>query len=193
MIAGPSIHANCVLLGEAGVLIRGAPGAGKSSLSEILVAAAEPRGQFARLVADDRTLLERASGRLVASAPAALAGLIERRGYGIVKIPYAEAAIVRLVVDIEDDLARMPTAEAKEVQIEGIALPRIAAPKGEANQAIGLVFGALESFWRRCCVRSPLAFAAQHGKLMLSAPVCANLWEDVRHDGGERSPRPGAQ
>jgi serine kinase of HPr protein (carbohydrate metabolism regulator) len=193
MIANPTIHANCVLLGEAGVLIRGASGAGKSSLSEILIAAAEARGLFARLVADDRTLIEAANSRLVASAPPALAGLIERRGFGIVRIPHAEAAIVRLVVDLEAEPARMPDAAAKEILIDGVVLPRIAAPKSEANQAVTLVFGALESFWRRCCGRSPLAFAAQHGKLMLSAPVRANLWDDARHDGGERNPRPGAQ
>jgi serine kinase of HPr protein (carbohydrate metabolism regulator) len=190
MRAGSSIHANCVLLGEAGVLIRGASGAGKSSLSETLIAAAEARGLFARLVADDRTLLERANGRLIASAPAVLAGLIERRGFGIVKIAHAEAAIVRLVVDIEAEPPRMPVAQANEAQLEGIVVPRVAAPKGEANQAVTLVFGALESFWRRCCGRSPLAFAAQHGKLMVSAPVCANLWEDVRHNGASEVPDP---
>lgn len=48
------VHGTAAVVGEAGVLIRGASGAGKSSLALALVDAAAARGLFARLVGDDR-------------------------------------------------------------------------------------------------------------------------------------------
>ena len=64
----------------AALLILGASGRGKSALALGLMAAG------ATLVADDRTHLHaRRRRQLVASAPAAIAGLIEARGIGILK------------------------------------------------------------------------------------------------------------
>ena len=55
------IHATVVLVGEAGVLIRGASGSGKSALALALMSEAGRRGLFARLVGDDRGDAEPAS------------------------------------------------------------------------------------------------------------------------------------
>lgn len=170
MTNGPSIHANCVVIGEDGVLIRGPSGSGKSVLSEALIAAAHARGLHGSLVSDDRTLIEATHGRLVASAPPALAGLIERRGLGVSETSHFGAARVRLVVDLQPKPDRMAASNALDAIIRGICVARIAAPAAQANQAVFVVFGALENIWRRLCVHAPLAFAAQHGTLMLSAP-----------------------
>ena len=71
----PTIHASAVLVEGGAVLIRGPGGAGKSRLAlDILRAADNGALRFARLVADDRTLLVASHGCLLASPPAALAG-----------------------------------------------------------------------------------------------------------------------
>ncbi len=112
-----NIHASCVLLGEAGksfgapsdagVLILGESGSGKSDLVLRLIA----RG--AQLVADDRTDLRAENGALMARAPAALAGLIEVRGIGIVALPFAAQARIALVVTLvaADQVPRLPQQE----------------------------------------------------------------------------------
>ena len=111
------VHASCVAVDGLGVLIRGAPGSGKSDLAARLI------DQGARLVADDRVDLAARDGALVARAPAAIAGLLEVRGIGILRMtPLAEATI-GLVVDMvgQEDVERVP--EAAFCDYMGIAIP----------------------------------------------------------------------
>ena len=62
----PTVHASAVLAGARAVLIRGAPGAGKSRLALALIQAAQTGLlPFARLVGDDRVHLEAHHGRLL--------------------------------------------------------------------------------------------------------------------------------
>lgn len=140
----PTVHANVVLVGAEGVLIRGRPGAGKTSLTRALIAAASADGRFARLVADDRVELTVCHGRLVARPPASLAGLAERRGRGIEAVDHEGAAVVRLVVDLvaPAEAERMPAAAALATEIRGVALPRQPVAYGAAGAA-GLVLAAL--------------------------------------------------
>ncbi len=93
------IHASALAIGEHGILIRGPSGSGKTRLALALAAEAS-RDAFARLVADDRTLLSRHAGRIVARPHPAIAGLVERRGLGIVTVPSEPACRVSLVVDL---------------------------------------------------------------------------------------------
>ncbi len=107
-----NVHATCIRIGRAGrafgaparagVLIVGPSGAGKSDLALRLIALG------AVLVSDDRTDLDVGRGRLVASAPAAIAGLLEVRGVGIVKMPHAERTAVSLVVALARKVSRLP-------------------------------------------------------------------------------------
>lgn len=123
-----TLHASCVELGGAGVLIRGASGAGKSHLVLALLEAANLRGEPASLVADDRVILEMRDGRLRARAPEALAGLIERWGFGIERMPHAPSSPLALVVDIVErsQLRRMPDEAERQTEVAGTVLPRIA-------------------------------------------------------------------
>lgn len=127
------LHATTVLVGERAVLIRGASGAGKSALAWALLQHAGAR--FVRLVADDQTLVEARGGRLVARAPASLAGLIERRGLGILRLPHEPVAAVGLVVDRGALCARLPGDEESRVMIEGVALPRLAVGAEDGDPA----------------------------------------------------------
>ena len=65
-MSGAATHANALLLGATGVLLRGVSGAGKSALTLELIARARLRGDFARLIGDDRVMLENCNGRLIA-------------------------------------------------------------------------------------------------------------------------------
>jgi serine kinase of HPr protein (carbohydrate metabolism regulator) len=125
-----TVHASAVLAGARAVLIRGPSGAGKSRLAlEVIAAAASGAIRFARLVGDDRVHLENAGGRLLVSPAPALAGLIELRGTGILKLPYETSAVVGLVVDLQaPDTERLP--QTQEIALEGVTLPRLAVPSG---------------------------------------------------------------
>lgn len=91
------VHGTCVARDGAGVLLLGPPGAGKSDLAFRLLS----RGF--QLVADDQVLI--ADG--VASAPASLAGLLEVRGLGILRLTRLEAAPLALAVEL-GEAERLP-------------------------------------------------------------------------------------
>ncbi|HEX8663654.1 MAG TPA: serine/threonine protein kinase [Beijerinckiaceae bacterium] len=130
-----TIHATCVVIGEAGVLIRGPSGSGKSHLARELLAAAEAAGRFTRLVSDDRTAVDARHGRLVARSVAAIEGRIEIRGVGIVARPFEDAAVVRLVVDCGETLGeRHPGESERTAEVEGVRLPRL-VHRGESGFA----------------------------------------------------------
>jgi HPr kinase/phosphorylase len=136
---GPTIHATCVVVGEAGVLIRGASGAGKSTLARRIVVASTRAGLFGRLVGDDRVRIAAAHGRLVARPAAAIAGRIEIRGVGLTGVAHEAAAVVRLLVDLLDQApARMPGAEGLGSVVSGVALPLLALPFGEGLEDLVL-------------------------------------------------------
>jgi len=92
------LHASCVARGGIGVLLLGPPGAGKSDIALRLI----DRG-FS-LVADDRVDMDGDCAR----APMALAGLLEVRGLGILRLPYTERAHVRLAVTLGPAASRLP-------------------------------------------------------------------------------------
>jgi serine kinase of HPr protein (carbohydrate metabolism regulator) len=122
-----AIHASCVLVGEAGVLIRGPSASGKSALARELILGAEPSARFVRLVGDDRVRIANRNGRLLASAVPAIAGKLEARGFGVLTVPYEKSAIVRMVVDcLTEEPPRLPLKEERQVTLCGVVLPRIA-------------------------------------------------------------------
>jgi serine kinase of HPr protein (carbohydrate metabolism regulator) len=142
-----SIHANCVVIGTRGVLIRGGSGSGKSCLSETLIEAARARGQFAALTADDRVLLRAEAGRLLAGPPHAIKGLMEVRGFGIVRPDFMPAARVHLVVDLIEpaQMERLPEKAVDSVIVEEVELPGIRCPSMTPHAAVCLVRWAFRS------------------------------------------------
>src|SRR5437588_5560986 len=88
------MHGTAVAIDGRGVLLRGPSGSGKSDLALRLIDAG------ARLVADDQTELRRDGDAIIARAPPTIAGMIEVRGLGIVRIEALPAAPVALLVDL---------------------------------------------------------------------------------------------
>ena len=144
-----SIHASCVAVGNHGILIRGTPGSGKSTLClQLIDAEGYGLGRKtlrARLVADDQVELFPRKGKLVARPPASLAGLIEIRGAGILATTYKKSVILKLVVDLlpPTQVERLPDQSDQQTEIEGIKLPRIAIAAGNPAAA-AIVRSALQ-------------------------------------------------
>ena len=123
-----SVHATALVIGEAGVLVRGPSGSGKSALALALLALADDRKLFARLIGDDRVSISVENRRILARGAPNIHGLIERRGYGIVEMPTEPCAIVRLVVDLLPDHqpgARLPDEDTRRAFLAGMPAPRL--------------------------------------------------------------------
>lgn len=128
------VHATCVALkvGRSwrALLLRGPSGAGKSDVALRLLEAG------GRLVADDQTHLAKVGRALIATPPQSLAGLIEGRGIGIVKLGRGQLlahAPLALLVDLvrPDQVERMP--EPAREKVLGIDLPKVALAPFEAS------------------------------------------------------------
>jgi HPr kinase/phosphorylase len=131
--ASQTLHASCVAIGESGVLIRGSSGAGKSQFALALLAQARLRGAFAALVADDRVVVKRAGGRLLASPHPAIAGRFEARGAGIFADRYEPKVVLGLVVDLEQEVERLPARRERATCIAGVSVPRLTLVAGRAG------------------------------------------------------------
>ena len=133
-----TIHASAVLIGARAVLVRGPSGSGKSSFVLALLRAVQSGGlAFARLVADDRAILESRNGRLIVRPADTLKGLVEARGLGLLRLPYEPAAIVGSVVDLgTPEPERMPEPAERETVIAGIRLARLAVAPGRDPLAL---------------------------------------------------------
>ena len=133
------LHGSCLSIGEAGVLLLGPPGSGKSDLALRLIdqpgcgisGALKP----AKLVADDQVAVKLEAGRLIASAPPVIAGLIEIRGLGLVNIPHLAQIALALVVRLNGHAAidRAPDMEKTRYELLGRSLPTVLIDPASAS------------------------------------------------------------
>lgn len=128
-LSSETVHTSCVAIGGRAVLIGGLSGRGKSDLALRLI----DRG--AALVSDDYTLVRRVEGRLLAGAPATIAGKIEVRGVGILEFPAERDVPVALFVDLDMDATRLPTAKEARM-VAGVAIPVVGLSALEASAPI---------------------------------------------------------
>ena len=123
------VHATAVAIEGNSVLLRGPPGAGKSDLALRLIDGG------AQLVADDQAELQRAAERILVRSPTAIAGLLEVRGIGIVRVGALAEAPLALLVDLvsPEEVERLPEPRPEEVL--GLAIPLITLAAFEASAA----------------------------------------------------------
>ncbi len=98
------VHATAIAIDGRAALIVGLPGSGKSDLALRLITTAFHDGGrplLAQLIADDQVVLQRRGHRLIASAPEAIAGLLEVRGLGIMPFAHVVGIEVGIVVDLD--------------------------------------------------------------------------------------------
>ena len=140
-----TIHATAVALAGRAVLLRGAPGSGKSDLALRLIEEGAAR------IADDRTRLARRDGSLWASAPESLRELMEVRGLGILRMPALAEAPVALLIDLVAPEAVERCPEPRRDTLLGVDLPafsldpRAASAPAKVRLALRLAEGAAEA------------------------------------------------
>jgi len=117
-LSSDTLHASTVAVDGRAILITGRSGSGKSDLALRLI----DRG-FA-LVSDDQTIVSRDGERLLATAPATIAGKLEIRGIGIVEMSALSGVPIALVVELDDELTRLPE-DGRERTILGLSVPLI--------------------------------------------------------------------
>lgn len=122
------VHGSCAARGGAGVLLLGPPGAGKSDLLLRLL----DRGFM--LVADDRVEIEEGIAR---PAPT-LAGLLEVRGLGIVRLPFVAPVRLALAVALGHAAERMPAPARYQPADLPMLSVDAAAPSAAAVVALAL-------------------------------------------------------
>jgi HPr kinase/phosphorylase len=113
------LHASCVELSGTGVVLLGPSGSGKSDLALRLIDGG------ARLIADDRVVIERHGERLMARPPEPIAGLIEVRGLGIMRVDHCPSSALGLVVALGGDQPAQRLPERTTYQLLGVALPHV--------------------------------------------------------------------
>lgn len=121
---GAPVHATAIVVGETGVLFVGPSGSGKSVTALRCLASAHARGLHAALIADDRTILDVAHGRVLARCPTAIVGRAEIRGTGLVDLAFRKSALLSLVVAPGEPTGadRLPLF-GEVAEIGGVRLP----------------------------------------------------------------------
>ncbi len=133
------LHASCVQLAGTGILLLGPSGSGKSDIALSLIDAG------ATLVADDQVRVECCEGRLFAGPAQALAGLLEVRGMGILRLPCC---------------ARTPLGLAVELDAIG-PWPRLPEPTTYEVLGVGLRHVRLDPRAPSACAKIRVALAAE--------------------------------
>jgi HPr kinase/phosphorylase len=126
------VHGTAVAIGGNAVLLRGPSGSGKSDLALRLIDAG------AQLVADDQSELRRDGDAISVRSPIAIAGLIEARGVGIIRLDSLPVARLALIADLVvlEAVERLP--EPRNEPILGLSIPLIAVAPFEASAAVKL-------------------------------------------------------
>lgn len=145
MSGGSLHHAGAAVVGGVGVLVRGPARSGKSALVVSLLRRAEGAGLEAVLLADDQVHLRTTADGLLAVVPATLRGLIEVSGAGILAVPFVEAAVIRLVVDLLPAAAVPRLPETETVAVEGVAVRRVFLPERQAAFGADVVLTLLRA------------------------------------------------
>ncbi len=96
------LHATAVSVGGKGILLLGPSGSGKSDLALRLI----DRG--ATLISDDGVLVAPGDPLPFMRTAPNIAGMIEMRGVGIVKMPFVDGVELHLVAQLGDAGERMP-------------------------------------------------------------------------------------
>lgn len=133
------VHGTSVALGGDGILLRGPSGSGKSDLALRLIDGG------ARLVADDQTELRVFGEELRMSAPPAIAGRLEVRGLGILRVPAVPSAALRFVVDLvpSASIERLPEPRFCDILDRRFRLLAIAPFEASAPAKLRVALRAL--------------------------------------------------
>lgn len=129
-------HASAIMLEGRAIMLTGAAGSGKSSLALQLI---EHYG--ATLIGDDRLILSVDGAGIHVAPHATLAGLLELRGLGLMRLPYAPSAPLGLVINLQED-APPRLAEADYFTFADESVPLLAMRGADATTALRIKYAA---------------------------------------------------
>ncbi|WP_442580803.1 HPr kinase/phosphorylase [Mesorhizobium sp. ASY16-5R] len=132
----PNLHATAVVVGDRGILIRGASGSGKTTLALALIAAARTAGRHAALLADDQVLLSAREGRLICLAPPSITGLVEVRGITPQRLVHEGSAVIDLVVTLVEESDAPRYSEPVWCEMGGCRLPELVLASRGVNSTL---------------------------------------------------------
>ena len=134
------VYATAVAYRGFGILIRGPSGSGKSDLALRLI------DDGANLIADDQVIIESVREELYLSSPDTISGLIEVRGFGVIKIESVRDVKLGLIVDLDPSFKTQRSPKMKEELIKNIIVPVINMKAFESSvlARIKLILGYLE-------------------------------------------------
>lgn len=128
------LHGTCVARHGRAALVTGPSGSGKSDLALRFL----DRYPDAWLVADDQVEVRRRGRGVEASSPAALRGLLEVRGLGLVQRRHGPAPLAIVVELAAADTPLPRIAEPDYHEVEGVALPVVPLAAFEASAPLRL-------------------------------------------------------
>jgi HPr kinase/phosphorylase len=129
------LHASCVQLGGVGVVLLGASGVGKSDLALRLIDVG------GLLVADDQLRVEAGPRGLLGRPAETLAGLLEVRGLGIVRLPYCRVSPLGLVVELDPAGPGLRLPEPSCYPVLGVGLRRLCLDPRQASAVAKIRLG----------------------------------------------------
>lgn len=123
------IHASAVAIGGNGILLVGPSGSGKSDLALRLI----DRG--ASLVSDDAVVASAPNAMPILSAAPNIEGRIEVRGVGICDVAAVFSAPLRMIVQLEGEVERMPQ-DNRTALLSGYDVPLVTLAAFESSAAL---------------------------------------------------------
>ena len=147
-------HATALAIDGIGVLLRGPPAIGKSDLALrcLYQELRDPHTGAATtvdLVADDRVLLTRAAGQVLANPVPAIEGLLEVRGVGLIALPVRGPVAITLLVDLvsAEAVPRLPEYRDTEILL-GVEIAKLALDPQPPSAPIKLLIACRQTLAR---------------------------------------------
>ena len=131
------VHSTSIVIEDAGVMITGKSGFGKSDLALRLI------DSGATLISDDITICEKIGNSIFLFPPNEIKGLLEVREIGIMTVPYIENIKLSLLVElVEKEIDRFPqqtftnlmNIKIQKIKIQGKNSSSVAKIKLKINE-----------------------------------------------------------
>lgn len=126
-------------LGKNAAILTGPSGSGKSDLALRFISET-PSELDPALVSDDQIWVNAQHGGVIAYPPEAIAGKIEVRGVGIIRLPYCKQANVKLLIKLVEKqfVPRMPPSPLPTERLCGFEVPILSLSPFESSAPLKL-------------------------------------------------------
>ncbi|MBO6540145.1 MAG: HPr kinase/phosphatase C-terminal domain-containing protein [Rhizobiaceae bacterium] len=131
-----NLHASAVVVGDRGVIVTGPSGSGKTMLCMALLDFGAQSGVPVHMLGDDQLFLKSHAGRLVATAPESITGLVEIRGFRPSRIAAERSAVVDLLIRLVPPQEAPRLSDGGFETLAGVTIPALQLPQRNTPQAV---------------------------------------------------------